>query len=195
MALLAVGAIGPARAQGLAQCSVGEQVAASYGGKWLHSVVVAVDPGNVYPCRVHPLGYLDTMNTSWAPSMLRPLSEVNAPLGGLQSDPWLAKMQGRQPFKATAILHGSYECYALSGGRLSPRLALNFQVTGPGRYTDWGGKSGTFQFDPGSGGILFHGAALDGQRATYEQPTNPPSRNEPPRVTFAVSGDSCDLKL
>lgn len=42
------------------------------------------------------------------------------------------KLSGQKPFKATVVLNGTYECYALSGGRLSPRLALNFKVVGAG---------------------------------------------------------------
>jgi hypothetical protein len=32
---------------------------------------------------------------------------------------------------------------------------------------------------------------LDGQGATHERVSDPPTANQPPTLTFAVSGDSC----
>ncbi|HTR87214.1 MAG TPA: hypothetical protein VMI56_22215 [Reyranella sp.] len=186
---------GSANAQGLAGCKVGDYVAASFGGKWLPSVVVAVDPSNVYPCRIHPLGYMDTMDTSWAPSMLRPYAAATVPIAPYPDDPWVMKMKGQQAFRPDNVLPGAYECYALTGGRLEARFAMNFKVVGGFRYTDWEGKPGMFDFDPGTGDMLFHGAAHDGHRASFKQPSNPPTRNAPPNVTFQMSGDSCDLKM
>jgi hypothetical protein len=179
-------------------CKVGDRVAmpAGYQDKWFDAVVVAVDPSKPYPCRVHPLGYADTMNESFSPSMLKvPGTVKTEPVGNLTNDPQLLSLQGKRAFKPSKVLEGAYECYALSAGRLSPSMALNFRILGGGRYTDVAGASGTYTFDAASGAMVFEGAALNGQRANYAQPSNPPSRNTPPNVTFVVSGDSCDMKV
>lgn len=201
MAALAAGSCGaaslPAGAQGLASCQVGQRVAMkNFRDKWVPAVVVAVDPSKPYPCRVHPLGYTEYQNESWPPSMLRPASAATEPPGALASDPYLRQAQGGRPASRPGrVLPGSYECSALSGGRLSPRMALNFSIADGGRYRDVSGAAGTYRFDPGSGAIAFSGAALDGQRGRYEQPTTPPTRNQPPTVTLDVSHDSCELRL
>ncbi|HTR83760.1 MAG TPA: hypothetical protein VMI56_04745 [Reyranella sp.] len=189
-------AAGPAAAQ-LSSCQVGQAVAAkNFRDRWAPAVVIAVEPGKPYPCRVHMLGYNDLEQQSWAPSMLRPASAATEPPGALTSDPWLQKVQGKAaPAKPGAIIPGAYECYALTGGRLSPRLTLNFTIVDGRNYRDASGASGTYSFDAGSGGIVFTGAGLNGQRATYSQPATPPTRNNPPNVTYVVSGDSCDLKM
>ncbi len=199
--LLAVGAAslypGIASAQ-LQQCHVGDKVASAAGfqDKWLQSVVIAVDPKSPYPCRVHPLGYASTMEQSFKPSMLKAVGAVaTQPVGGLANDPYLLAAQGKKAFKPSSLVRGSYECYALSGGRLSPRMALNFTVLDGRNYKDAAGASGTYSFEATSGAMLFSGAALNGQHASYAQPSDPPSRNTPPAVTFTVSGDSCDLKM
>ena len=182
----------------LKSCSVGDRVASPAGhhDKWLQSVVVKVDPASPFPCRVHPLGYAFTMEESFKPSMLKAMGAIQTePVGGMSNDPYLLTAQGKQAFKPSSIVPGSYECYALSSGRLSPRLALNFAILDGSNYRDFSGAAGTYRFDAASGGLVFNGAALAGQRATYAQPSNPPTRNAPPAVTFAVSGDTCDLKI
>lgn len=188
--------VGPAAAsaQGLAQCQVGDKVAAPFaGGKLLPSVVVAVNPGQPFPCRVHPLGYVNTMDTSFKPSMLAPAAAANAAPGGIASDPYLTG--GAAAPRPAAVLPGSYQCFALTGARLSPRLALNFTVLDGSSYRDASGAAGRYSFDAASGAMVFQGAGLDGQQAVFQQPTAPPSRNQPPRVVFRVSGDTCDLKM
>lgn len=188
----------PQRAAGTDMCKTGDRVAmpAGYHDKWLDAVVVAVDPSKPYPCRVHPLGYLDTMDESFSPSMLKAPGAIKTePVGNLANDPRLLTMQGKNAFRPSKIMEGSYECYALTSGHLSPRMALNFTILGGNRYTDAAGASGSYDFDTASLGLIFRGAALDGQRASYAQPSNPPNKNTPPNVTFATSGDSCDLAL
>ena len=188
----------PPRVMANGSCKIGDRVAmpAGYQDKWLDAVVIAVDASKPYPCRVHPLGYLDTMDESFSASMLKaPGSVKTEPIGNLGNDPQLLALQGKQAFKPSQVLQGAYECYALSSGHLAPRMALNFKILGAGRYSDVAGAAGSFDFDARSLGIVFRGAALDGQRATYAQPGNPPSKNSPPNVTFVTSGDSCDLVL
>ncbi|HTR84533.1 MAG TPA: hypothetical protein VMI56_08650 [Reyranella sp.] len=168
-------------------------MAASFGTQLLPSVVVAVDPSQPFPCRVHPLGYVNTMDTSFKPSMLAPISAATSPPGGIANDPYLTG--GQAAPKPIAAFPGSYQCFAFTGGRLSPRLALNFTILDGNYYRDVSGGSGRYLFNADSGLMKFDGGALDGQYATYQQPTTPPSKNQPPRVVFKVSGDTCDLKM
>ena len=58
-----------------------------------------------------------------------------------------------------SVAQGNYECW----GNGSPRLLLNFKVTGRDRYTDPDAKErGSFAYDTGSGAITFNGGHLDG---------------------------------
>ncbi len=58
-----------------------------------------------------------------------------------------------------SVAQGNYECW----GNGSPRLLLNFKVTGKDRYTDPDGKErGSFSYDTGAGAIAFKGGHLDG---------------------------------
>ena len=58
-----------------------------------------------------------------------------------------------------AVAQGSYECW----GNGSPRLLLNFKVTGSGKYSDPDGKEqGTYNYNPSNGEITFKGGHLDG---------------------------------
>ena len=133
-------AAAPAPAQGLAQCSVGQVVASPAGhhDKYLQSVVIAVTPGHPFPCRVHPLGYLSTMEESFKPSMLRsPGSVATEPVGGIADDPHLLALKGQKAFKASVVAPGSYECWgAGSGGQLSARMALNFTARADGHTVE-----------------------------------------------------------
>lgn len=198
-AMLATGlalAAAPAPAQGLAQCSVGQVVASPAGhhDKYLQSVVIAVTPGHPFPCRVHPLGYLSTMEESFKPSMLRsPGSVATEPVGGIADDPHLLALKGQKAFKASVVAPGSYECWgAGSGGQLSARMALNFTILDGSRYRDWGGNAGTYRFDAASSTVSFQGAGLGGQRGIYKQAVNPPTKKNPAQVFFQPSGDGCD---
>jgi hypothetical protein len=189
-------AAGPAQAQGLAQCTVGQVVAspAGYANKYLQSVVIAVTPGHPFPCRVHPLGYPSTMEESFKPAMLRaPASQPTEPVGGVADDPHLLAFKGQKPLKASHVAAGAYECWgAGSGGQLSARMALNFTILDGSRYRDWGGNGGSYSFDAGSGTVTFKGAALDGQRGLYKQAVDPPTKSKPAQVFFQPSGDGCD---
>ena len=180
----------------LASCQVGQVVASPAGhhDKYLQSVVTAVTPGHPFPCRVHPLGYPPTMEESFKPSMLRaPGSIPTEPVGGIVDDPHLLASQGKQALKASRVAPGSYECWgAGAGGQLSARMALNFTILDGSRYRDWGGKGGTYRFDPASATLVFQGAALDGQRETYKQAVDPPTKQNPSQVIFPTSGDACD---
>jgi hypothetical protein len=186
---------GPAPAQN-AKYKVGDRVAAPFvGTQYLDSVVVRVDPDSPYPYRVHPLGYLDTMDTSFPASMLKaPGSVATQPVGGMADDPWLMKVSGATAFHAGALYPGKYECWTLSSSgsaSLEAAMGLNFEILGASQYRDSAGALAGYQFDAGSGAIIFQGGALDGQKATYERVSAPPTANQPPTVTFVASGDSC----
>lgn len=196
----------PAAQAQLASCEVGQAVAVkNFRDKWIPAVIVAVDPGKPYPCRVHPLGYTEYENSSWAASMLKPRSAATEPPGGLTSDPYLQAAQGqggqgqatvgKRGVKPGVIVPGLYECYALTSGHLSPRLTLNINIVDASHYRDAAGGAGTYTYDAGSGAISFSGAGLNGQRATYSMPANPPTARNPATITYVVSGDSCDLKF
>ena len=74
-----------------------------------------------------------------------------------------------------AVALGKYECWAYS----RPRLLLNFQVTGPGRYTASDGSASTFTFDPGSKAIRFSGylgnVMPEGFTSIYHEPHGKPT--------------------
>ena len=63
------------RAKGLKECKVGDRVIASQQGQWLSAEVIAVNPAERYPCKVHLIGRPPTMDSSFAPWMLRPQPE------------------------------------------------------------------------------------------------------------------------
>ncbi len=77
----------------------------------------------------------------------------------------------------SSVAQGSYECW----GNGSPRLLLNFKVTGKDRYTDPAGKErGSFTYNSGSGAITFKGGHLDGVMPTgftaiYHEPKKRPT--------------------
>ncbi|HEV2265594.1 MAG TPA: hypothetical protein VGR79_13815 [Stellaceae bacterium] len=191
--LLAIG-LGTARAQ--AQYKVGDRVDAPFGPSYLDSVVIGVDPKSPFPYRVHPLGYLNTMDTSFSAQMLKPPgSEPTRPIGGIADDPELLKIKGKKAFHPVHVFRGAYECYALSDGRLEPRLALNFTIVDDHRYRDAAGASGTYKFDAGNATLTFQGGALDGQHATYIQASDPPTKAQPPSIHLVVSGDACDRPI
>jgi hypothetical protein len=198
-AALLLSMMGPAPAQN-ANYKVGDRVAAPFvGTQYLDSVVVRVDPDSPYPYRVHPLGYLDTMDTSFPASMLKARGSVaTQPVGGMADDPWLMKVSGAAAFHASALYPGKYECWTLSSGgsaSLEAAMGLNFEILGASQYRDSAGALAGYQFDAGSGSIIFQGGALDGQKATYQQVSDPPTANQPPTVTFVVSGDSCQRPM
>lgn len=77
---------------------------------------------------------------------------------------------------ATEVATGSYECWAFN----SARMDLNFEVTGPGRYTAAAdGSEGSFSFDQASGQIRFAGylgeAMPDGFTSIYYEPNGRPT--------------------
>lgn len=200
-ALAALALAAPAQAQ-LANCQVGQRVAmpAGYQDKWLQAVVIEVKPGDTHPCRAHPLGYTPYADFSYKPSALRsPGSVPTQPIGGVADDPYLLAAQGRKAFKPSRVLAGSYECFGYSGtykgGQLTPRIGLNFSIVDGGRYRDVGNVVGSYRFEAASASLVFHGGGLDGQQATYKQTSDPPTRSQPPSITFAVSGDACDLRM
>ncbi|MBS0547972.1 MAG: hypothetical protein JSR24_09490 [Proteobacteria bacterium] len=200
LAAFCLGLPATARAQ-LASCQVGQRVAyKNHYDKWTPGVVIAVNPGSPYPCRVHRLGANDLEQESWPASGLRPPEAATEPVGPDTTDPWLRGAGGRaapqQPHavpggRAAAVLRGNYECYNF--GR--PRIMLNLSILDARTYRDSSGTTAHYSFDPATGMIVFQGGILDGQRATFAQPTNPPSARNPPTITYQVSGDSCDLKL
>ena len=92
----------------------------------------------------------------------------------------------------SGVERGRYECYASSGGRLVPRMGLNFSITGTSTYAGVDGKAGSFTLDTRSGAMAFRGGALDGQRARYE----PRNTKHLATVNFLNAhgdlGDACD---
>ena len=75
-----------------------------------------------------------------------------------------------------AVSQGSYECW----GNGSPRLLLNFKVTGNGKYSDPEGKQqGSFAYDPKSGAITFKGGHLDGVMPTGFTSVYHENKNKP----------------
>lgn len=76
-----------------------------------------------------------------------------------------------------SVAQGDYECW----GNGSPRLLLNFKVTGKDRYTNPdGSERGSFAYDAGSGAITFKGGHLDGVMpngftSIYHEPKNKPT--------------------
>ena len=76
-----------------------------------------------------------------------------------------------------SVATGSYECW----GNGSPRMLLNFKVTGKNTYSDPNGKEkGTFAYDPASGAITFKGGHLDGVMpkgftSVYHEPKKRPT--------------------
>jgi hypothetical protein len=173
-----------------ADYKVGDRVAmpAGYGDKWLDAVVIKVDPSSPYPYRVHPLGYLDTMDESFNAAMLKPHGAIpTLPIAGIKNDPWLLKVTGAKAFHPTVVMAGKYECWQGT----QARLALNFEILDAHRYRDFGGTVGAYDFNAGTGALLFHGGGLNGQAASYEQASNPPTKSQPPTVTLKTSGDGC----
>jgi hypothetical protein len=190
-----------ATAAAAATYKVGDRVAVPTGfnDKYYDSVVVAVDPSRPYPFRVHPLGFLDTMDSSYSAAMIRPRGSVTLmPVGGIKNDPWLMKITGAKAFHPTALYAGKYECWTLSGGgsaSLEAAAILNFEILDAHRYRDVRGTVASYSFDAKTATLVFHGGTLNGQAARYEQASNPPTKSQPPNVTFKASGDSCDRRL
>ena len=93
-----------------------------------------------------------------------------------------------------AVAQGNYECW----GNGSPRLLLNFKVTGKDRYTDPEGKEkGSFAYNAANGGITFKGGHLDGVMPTgftsvYHE------KNKRPTVSFrsarGAEASFCEMK-
>jgi len=182
-------------AQAALQYRVGDRVAAPIGAQFFDSVIVQVIP-NPPSYRVHPLGFLSTADFTANPQMLRaPGSVKTEPVGGIANDPYLLAAQGKKAFHPTMIYPGGYECSALSGGHLEARLLLNFTIVDAERYRDHAGTTGSYRFDAASGTLVFKGGTLDGQRATYTQASDPPTGSQPPSITLAVSGDTCQRRI
>jgi hypothetical protein len=176
-----------------ANYKVGDRVAmpAGFGDKWMDAVVIKIDPAAPYPYRVHPLGYLDTMDQSFSGAMLKPRGAIaTMAVGGIANDPWLMKATGAKAFHPAAALTGKYECWTYSGGRLEAAMALNFEILDAHRYRDSGGTVGAYDFNAGTANLMFRGGGLNGQQAKYEQASNPPTKSQPPTVTLR-NGDSC----
>lgn len=62
----------PRRAKGLAACTAGDRVLASYDGRWLPAEVIAVDTAAPYPCKVRLVGQPASTDAAFAAWMLRP---------------------------------------------------------------------------------------------------------------------------
>jgi hypothetical protein len=168
----------------------GDRVAAPFGTQFLDSVIIHVDPSSPYPYRVHPLGYLDTMDSSFSAVMLHAPGSVHTqPDGGIANDPWLMKVSARKAFHPATLYPGAYECWSFN----EAVMILNFSIIDAHHYRDHAGAVAGYDFNAQSGAVMFHGGTLNGQQASYEQPSNPPNANNPPTVTLKASGDSCQL--
>jgi hypothetical protein len=193
---LLIGLSGAVNAQ-LQQCNVGDRVAMPSGsGKWLDAVVIAVNPADKASCKVHPLGYTPYMDSFIRPAGLRaPGSVKMEPIGGIVGDPYLLAAQGRTAFKPTSVVPGTYECATFTDKHLEARPALNFTILSGTKYRDAFGAAGSYSFDTTSGGLVFQGGALSGQRGTYKQASNPPVKTQPPEFDFDISHDGCTLAM
>jgi len=175
-----------------ADYKAGDRVAAPFGTQYLDSVIIRVDPSSPFPYRVHPLGYLDTMDTSFSAVMLHaPGSVQTQPVGGIANDPWLMKVSGRKAFHPTTLYPGQYECWSFN----EAVMMLNFAIIDAHHYRDHAGTVAGYDFNAQSGAVVFHGGTLNGQHASYEQASNPPTANQPPTVTLKASGDACQRRL
>ncbi len=171
---------------------VGDRVAAPFGTQYLDSVIIRVDPSSPFPYRVHPLGYIDTMDTSFSAQMLHtPGSVQTQPVGGITNDPWLMKVSGRKAFHPTTLYPGQYQCWSFN----EAVMMLNFAIIDAHHYRDHAGTVASYDFDAKSATLVFRGGTLNGQHASYEQASNPPNANQPPTVTLKASGDACQRRL
>lgn len=201
MIALAGALLAAATAAAAGAYKVGDRVAipTGFNDKYYDSVVIRIDPASPYPYRVHPLGFIDTMDQSFSASMLRaPGSVPMQPMGGIKNDPWLMKIAGTKAFHPTTLYPGKYECWTLSGGgsaSLEAAAILNFEILDAHRYRDVRGTVASYSFDAKTATLVFHGGTLNGQAASYEQASNPPTKSQPPNVTLKASGDSCDRRL
>ncbi|HEV2561986.1 MAG TPA: hypothetical protein VGT78_07575 [Rhizomicrobium sp.] len=197
--LMALGtALLAASAAFAADYKVGDLVASpdGFNDKYYESVVIAVDPTNTFEYRVHPLGFLNTMDESFMGKQLHAVGSVPMmPQGGILNDPWLLKVKGIKAYHPTTLYRGKYECVTLTDGELVSAAILNFEILDAHRYRDLSGNVFSYSFDANSSTLVFHGGGLNGQVATYEQTANPPAKTQPPTVTFKVSGDSCQPQL
>lgn len=136
---------------------------------------------------VRPLGGAPLMPAPMVPAA--PVAPVKAPEP--KADPTPAAREATPRPKAPApapaaptapssrggggVALGAYECWAWG----SPRLLLNFKVTGAGHYTASDGSPGTFTFDPGSKAIRFTGYLADampsGFTSIYHEPHGKPT--------------------
>lgn len=183
----------------LASCALGQKVSmpAGYGGKWLQAVVTEVNQNNApFICRVHPLGYTPYADSNLMPKQLKePGSVMTEKIGGIVDDPYLLAAQGKTAFKPTSVVAGTYECATFTDKHLEARPALNFTILDGGKYRDSFGASGSYLFDAASGGLVFQGGALSGQRGTYKQASNPPVKSQPPEFDFDISHDACTMAM
>jgi hypothetical protein len=69
---------------------------------------------------------------------------------------------GAQTTRGGPLAPGSYECWAFS----SPRMGLNFTITGPGAYRGAEGGTGAFSYDAATGAITFTSGPLAGAMPT-----------------------------
>lgn len=123
---------------------------------------------------------------------------LSSATAGSTGDP-LQALRGKKIFKPSRVLPGIYRCRGVGGaykGALPvPRLGAFFTILDGSRYRDAFRVYGTYTFSMELGTIVFRGGARDGHRAAYEQRSEKPTRKQPPTVTFAASGDTCELRM
>ncbi len=160
---------------------VGQRVEALDGGKWYKAVVIRLREGYA-PYRVHPIGYISTMD-HWVTAMsIRPAGSGSAePIPGGPSgeanDEVLVAVRNRGGAPQTTVA-GTTDATrgAAAGGGIVPKHyhcvyfvvdhlvdAAPFTINAGGRYTDSNGVHGTYTAQGTT--ITFHGGNYNGQRA------------------------------
>ena len=148
---------------------VGDAVEYGDDGQWRRAVIIAVrdDAYSVY--RVHPFGYIDTMDGWVREADVRPAGSGPTAIvpGGEARDPvwqkYFGKHGGAPAAPVTPTLKG-YHCVAFIVDHLQDEG--DFTLESRGRYRDRNGQPGTWTQDGAT--LTFHGGALDRQRAEFE---------------------------
>jgi hypothetical protein len=138
-------------------------------GKWYKAIIVKVRDDAYAPYRVHPLGYITTMD-HWVPaSYIRAQgSGSTEPVpGGEANDVVLRSMRSGTATRGAstgAVAQKSYHCVFFVVDHLVD--AAPFTINGGGAYTDRDGVRGTYTMNAAT--LTFHGGNYNGQKAEYD---------------------------
>ncbi len=153
---------------------------------WLENCAVVAGPlpGGMYSVRCD--GRTQMVPASW----IQPAGRVTqaapgpAPRTALPAPPARANAP---VVAARGMPPGKYECWAFN----TPRLLLNFAVTGPGRYIASDGSAGSFFHDGASGAVRFTGylaeVVPEHWQVIYHEP------NGKPTVSFRNRGSEASF--